>query len=163
MVAIQGLIRDQRLGVYVLGNLDHAELRHAIMYTVFDRFAGRSDRDWSAEFLKLYGDLQKQTDEERASKESKRIHGTSPSVPLEKLTGTYADSLYGEVQVSQNGSGLQIRYGSAFVGTLEHWHYNTFRATWKAVWRQPSLVTFGLDDDGQATTLEMTNERFTRR
>jgi CubicO group peptidase (beta-lactamase class C family) len=163
MVAIHGLIRDQRLGVYILGNLDHAELRHAIMYTVFDRYAGRSDRDWSAEFLKLYGDLEKQADEERASKESKRIRGTSPSVPLEKLTGTYADPLYGEVTVSGNSSGLQIRYGSAFVGTLEHWHYNTFRATWKAAWRQPSLVTFGLDEDGQPTTLEMTNERFTRR
>ena len=25
MVAIHGLIRDERLGVYVLGNLDHAE------------------------------------------------------------------------------------------------------------------------------------------
>jgi len=163
MVAIHGLIRDQRLGVYVLGNLDHAELRHAIMYTVFDRYAGRSDRDWSAEFLNLYGDLQKQADEQRASKESKRVRGTSPSVPLDKLTGTYADPLYGEVQITGNGSGLQIRYGSAFVGTLEHWHYNTFRATWKAAWRQPSLVTFGLDEDGQPNTLEMTNERFTRR
>ena len=31
MVAIHGLIRDERLGVYVLANLDHAELRHALM------------------------------------------------------------------------------------------------------------------------------------
>ena len=36
MVTIHGLIRDEQLGVYVLSNLDHAELRHALMYTVFD-------------------------------------------------------------------------------------------------------------------------------
>ena len=59
MVAIAGLIRDERLGVFVLANLDHAELRHALMLDVFDRYLGRPRRDWSAELLKLYGDLQR--------------------------------------------------------------------------------------------------------
>jgi len=163
MVAIHGLIRDQHLGVYVLGNLDHAEVRHAIMYEVFDRYAGRSDHDWSADFLKLYGDLQKQSDEERKKKESQRIRGTSPPLPPEKLTGTYADPLHGEVTISRDAAGLRIQYGSAFVGTLEHWHYNTFRATWKAAWRDAVLVTFELDEDGQPAALEMINARFTRR
>ena len=36
MVAIVGLIRDENLGVYVLANLDHAELRHALMYRAFE-------------------------------------------------------------------------------------------------------------------------------
>ena len=54
MVAIHGLIRDERLGVYVLANLDHGEFRHAIMYSVFDRYAGRAGPDWSSEFLNLY-------------------------------------------------------------------------------------------------------------
>ena len=138
MVAIHGLIRDQHLGVYVLRNLDHAEVRHAIMYDVFDRYASRSDHDWSAEFLKLYGDLQKQADEERTKKESQRIRGTSPSVPPERVKGTYVDPLNGEVTVSGGTAGLHIQYGSAFIGTLEHWHYNTFRATWKAAWREPA-------------------------
>ena len=75
MVAIHGLIRDERLGVYVLANLDHAELRHALMYTVFDRYAGKpSDRDWSAEFQKLYADLQKET---RTRSKPRRTSGAS--------------------------------------------------------------------------------------
>ena len=163
MVALHGLIRDERLGVYVLANLDHAELRHAIMYTVFDRFAGRADRDWSAEFLKLYTGLAKEADAERAKKEAARVRGTSPSVPLEKLAGTYSDPLHGDVTVSADGGALQIRYGSGYVGTLEHWHYNTFRATWKAAWREPALVSFGIDEDGHPHTLEMMNATFTRR
>jgi hypothetical protein len=36
MVAIIGLIPDERLGVYVLANADHVEFRHALMLTVFD-------------------------------------------------------------------------------------------------------------------------------
>ena len=73
MVAIHGLVRDEGLGVYVLGNLDHAELRHAIMYTVIDRYAGRRDHDWSAEFLKLYDGLRSEADQERATEE-RRSH-----------------------------------------------------------------------------------------
>ena len=163
MVAIHGLIRDERLGVYVLANLDHAELRHAIMYTVFDRYAGRSDRDWSTEFLALYDGLRKEADEERAKEDARRVPNTSPSVPIQKLAGTYADPLHGEVVVTADESGLRLQYGSAFVGTLAHWHYNTFRATWKATWREPALVTFDLDEDGQPHTLEMMNARFIRR
>ncbi len=163
MVAIHGLIRDERLGVYVLGNLDHAELRHAIMYSVFDRYAGRADRDWSAEFQKLYDGLKKEADAEREKKERARVTGTTPSVAPAKLAGTYADPLHGDVVVASDASGLHIQYGSAFVGTLEHWHYNTFRASWRAAWREPSFVTFELDEDGLPHALEMMNARFIRR
>ena len=158
MVAIHGLIRDERLGVYVLGNLDHAEVRHALMYTVFDRYAGASDRDWSAEFLKLYGGLRTKPTR-RARKRKRRVAGTSPSLPLPQFAGDYADPLHGDVEVTDDAGGLGLRYGAAFVGTLEHWHFNTFRATWKAVWRAPELVNFVLDsrwrasharDDGRA-------------
>jgi len=162
MVAIHGLIRDQRLGVYVLGNLDHAELRHAIMYTVFDRYAGRSDRDWSAVFLSLYDGLKKDAAAARAKKAALRVAGTSPSVPLTALAGEYGDPLYGTVTVTNGPDGLHLQYGSALVGTLEHWHYNTFRAVWKARWREPALVTFGLDEDGRPHTLEMMDAHFTR-
>jgi len=39
-----------------LPNHLESEVRHALMYTIFDRYGGRADRDWSAEFLTLYGD-----------------------------------------------------------------------------------------------------------
>ena len=162
MVAIHGLIRDERLGVYVLGNLDHAEVRHALMYTVFDRYAGRSDRDWSADFLKLYGDLRTEAEQTRAKSEGGRVAGTSPSLPLQQLAGEYVDPLHGDVTVTHTAGGLSIHYGAAFVGALEHWHFNTFRATWKAVWRAPALVNFVLDADGRPGALEMMGTRFAR-
>src|SRR6266576_3826666 len=38
--AIVGLLPSRRAGVAIFTNLDHSELRHALMYTVFDRFIG---------------------------------------------------------------------------------------------------------------------------
>jgi hypothetical protein len=133
------------------------------MYAVFDRYAGRVDRDWSAEFLKLYGDLHKEADAERAKKDAARVAGTSPSLPAPRFAGKYTDPLHGDVVVTDEGGKLRLRYGSAFDGTLEHWHYNTFRATWKAPWRDPALVTFVLDEDGHPSALEMMDARFSRQ
>jgi len=162
MVAIHGLVRDEGLGVYVLGNLDHAELRHAIMYTVIDRYAGRQDHDWNADFLKLYDGLKKEADQERATRIAARVAGTSPSLPLAKYAGSYSDSLHGNVSVTLEGAGLRLQYGTAFVGPLEHWHYDTFRAKWEAAWREPDLVTFVLDADGKASAVEVAGARFAR-
>ncbi len=164
MVAIHGLIRDEHLGVYVLANRDHAELRHALMYSIFDRYGSpQSSRDWSGDFLELYGNIQKQADKEQAEKDARRVPGTTPSVPLDRLAGDYSDALRGDVRVTIDAGRLQIAYGSAFVGTLAHWHYNTFRATWNAAWRAPELVNFVLDDDGQPTVVEIFGARFVRK
>ena len=165
MVAIHGLVRDEHLGVYVLGNLDHAELRHALMYSAFDRYNARaeSNRDWSGDFLKLYADLGKDEDEARAKKEALRVAGTSPSLPAARFAGDYSEPLHGDVKVAYDGRALRLQCGAAFVGTLEHWHYNTFRATWAAPWRSPSLVTFTLDEDGKPSGVELMGARFTRK
>jgi hypothetical protein len=162
MVAIHGLIRDERLGVFVLGNLDHAEVRHALMYTVFDRFGGRTDRDWNADLIKLYGDLEKRQDELRKRAEAQRVPGTSPSLPLERYAGTYSDPLYGSIEVKLDQGALRFTYGSG-AGKLTHWHFNTFRAAWTEEWRQPGLVTFILDAQGEPTTLEQGGARFARK
>ncbi|MFM7856562.1 MAG: serine hydrolase domain-containing protein, partial [Flammeovirgaceae bacterium] len=54
-VAIHAQLPDAKLGFYFFGNYDHAEVRHALVYKTFDLFALGGNRDWSKEFLKLYG------------------------------------------------------------------------------------------------------------
>jgi len=163
MVAIHGLLRDQGVGVIVLANRDHAELRHAIMFDVFDRFIGGASRDWSTELRGFYDALEKEAESAQKKADARRVPGTAPSLPLERYTGTYADPLRGEVVVTLDGGRLRARYGSAFVGTLEHWHYDTFRATWDAAWRGTALATFVLDATGQPARIETMGGRFTKR
>jgi hypothetical protein len=162
MIAIVGLIRDERLGVFALGNLDHAELRHALMYSVFDRYAGRGDRDWNADLQKLYAEQARRGEAARKKAEAQRVAGTTPSLPLDRYAGTYTDPLRGEVTIAHDGSTLKIRNGAAFVGTLEHWHYDVFRARWDAEWRQGSFVTFLIGPSGRVDAIEVNGVRFAR-
>lgn len=164
MVAICGLIRSKGLGVYILSNLDHAELRHALMLTAFDRLLGRPARDWSAEMQRLYAGLQKQQEEAERKEDSLRARGSAPSLPLTSYVGSYADPLHGEVSVTEGrtGAGLRIRYGSAFDGPLEHWNFDTFRARWDAAWRGTSLASFILDEHGRVRELRLMGATFVR-
>jgi CubicO group peptidase (beta-lactamase class C family) len=163
MVAIHGLLRDARVGVLVLANRDHAELRHAIMLSVFDHFIGDSGRDWSAELQTLYGNLRKAAEAERKKIEERRIGGTSPTLPLGRYAGTYRDPLHGDVIITLERDRLHARYGDGYVGALEHWHYDTFRARWNAKWRGTALATFAIDASGQPAWLEVLRARFARQ
>lgn len=162
MVAIAGLIRDRNLGVFVLGNLDHTEVRHALMYRVFDAYLGRPARDWSTDMRTLYAGLAKEAEGRRTKAEAGRVSGTTPSLPLERYAGTYTHPLYGALTVTLRDGTLHAQFGTGFVGPLEHWHYDTFKATWDARWRGTSLATFSLDGSGQVSGLASDQGRFTR-
>jgi CubicO group peptidase (beta-lactamase class C family) len=164
MVAIVALIRDEKLAMLVLGNRDHAEVRHALMYTTFDRAAGQATRDWSADLRKFYGEVQERSAANQKRIESLRVANTTPSLPLAGYAGTYSDPLRGTIEVTADGDTLRIKYGSGFSGTLEHWHFNTFRAKWNAAWRGRPLVAFTLGAaGGRVDALEMSGGRFLRR
>ncbi len=162
MVAIVGLIRDENLGVCVLANLDHAELRHALMYRVFDMYDDGPPRDWNSELLDLYGSMRAEAEERRAQAESSRVEGTHPSVPLERYVGTFGDPLYGDVTVSTVDGELRLYYGPGLQGPLKHWNYDTFRVHWDAEWRGRGFVSFVLDTSGSPSELEMNGTRFRR-
>jgi len=162
MVAICGLIRDKGLGVYVLGNLDHAEVRHALMYRVFDLYAGREPRDWSRELMSLYDGRQAASDRQRAAAEQGRVMDTQPSVRLAEYAGVYEDELYGRVEITATDGQLRLIYGPGLSGPLEHWHYDTFRVRWDAAWRGDSFVSFVLDRDGRPGEVELNGARLRR-
>jgi hypothetical protein len=114
MVAIIGLIPDERLGVYVLANADHVELRHALMLKVFDLWGPTpgKGRDWSTELRTLYGNANTQAVAATKAAEAKRVTGTKPSLPLARYAGTYSDSLYGDVTIQVAGDGLRLKSGA---------------------------------------------------
>ncbi len=161
MVAIVGLIRDEGIGVHVLGNLDHVELRHALMYRVFDLFDSDAPRDWSADLLALYDDLAARSDSARAAAEAARVEGTTPSLPLDRYAGTYSDPLYGTVVVRESDGTLRLRYGR-LSGPLDHWHYDTFRVRWDTAWRGDALMTFRLGPQGDVESVETRGMEFRR-
>jgi hypothetical protein len=163
MVAIIGLIPDERLGVYVLANADHVELRHALMLKTFDLWGPPQSRprDWSTELRTMYGNMRTQGAAAEKAADAKRVTGTKPSLALARYVGVYADSLYGDAAVRSAGENLRLRVGT-LEGTLEHWQYDTFRVRWDQRWQGSQLVTFVLGADGAPARLEMGGRTFAR-
>ena len=150
-VAIVGLIPERKLGVVVFANLDHAELRHALMYTVFDRYIGGATHDWSSEMLTLYGGMRARQKKARATRDSvlnaARAKGTKPSLPLGAYAGTYRDELYGTFRVKLVNGGLVVD-DSLDTGPLEHWSYDTFQFVHRRRWMGKDMITFQISEIG---------------
>ncbi len=87
--------------------------------------------------------------------EARRVTGTRPSLALEEYAGTYDSQLYGAVDiVLENGRLVATRFDT-LRAPLEHWHYDTFRATWSDAALGRSLITFALDATGKVASLEV--------
>jgi CubicO group peptidase (beta-lactamase class C family) len=157
MSAIIGLLPEQRMGVYVLANLDHAELRHALMYQAFDLYGSSPPRDWSAELRTLFANR-------RAARGEGPAHttGTRPSYPLERYAGTYVDSTYGPIEVSLAAGALRARWGKADLGPLDQWEYDAFRTRPTAPTDQPTTLTFTSDGTGNIVAVRTLGTSFTR-
>ena len=154
MVAIIGLLLDERLGVYVLSNRDHVEARHALMFKTLDLFTGAPARDWSAELKTLYDSAAAAGAAQQRAAEARRIANTQPSLKLEQYVGTYSDSLYGTRRVTFENGVLRLRYSPTYAATLEHWQYDTFRARSDDPWGGSGLVTFVVGPNGVPSRLE---------
>ncbi|HEX3233931.1 MAG TPA: serine hydrolase [Gemmatimonadales bacterium] len=155
LVAIVGLIPARRLGVVVLANRDHAEVRHALMYRVFDSYLGAPHRDWSADMRAMYQKIQDSVKVAKKEADAKRVKDTKPSLALAGYAGTYADSLYGSVTVRLERGGLVLAPSQFLTADLEHWNYDTFRARYRNRWLGTSLVTFRLAPDGKVSAIDL--------
>lgn len=166
--AIVGLMPDEALGVYIFGNLDHAEFRHALMWRVLDAYSGAPARDWSTEFLTLYGGLKTDADKKQAEREAKRVAGTTPSHNAEQYAGTYMNPVYGDLKISAADGVLRMQFGPMpeNAGTLQHWNYDTYRVKLGDGRYGWNLISFGMAPDGSIRTLRMDDSpdfEFTRK
>ncbi len=158
MTAIIGLLPDRRTGVFVLANLDHAELRHALMYKVFDLYAGNPERDWSADLRKLFAGARA-----TASPGTPRpATAAPPSLPLERYAGSYVDSTYGAVDVTLADGTLRARFGKEDLGPLEPWEHEIFRTRGPPPLEQRQTVTFVPDGRGNVASLQVFGVSFVR-
>lgn len=161
-IAIHGQMPEEKIGIYVFGNFDHAEVRHALMYKAFDLFALGGDRDWNAEFLKLYDGLREQGEKAEKDFEAKRVFNTRSSLPLEAYTGKYTDPLYGEVQVSVLDNQLVFNVNQHVKAKLQHWHYDIFYGPYEKAWYGNATARFMLKTNGEVEKLEFDGMEFKR-
>ncbi len=163
MCAIIGLEPRERVGVYVLENLDHAELRHALMYEVFDLYAGRTTRDWSRDVRALFDSLRTaRAKAPRRATDSAAARDTAAALPLQAYAGTYTDSTYGTIDVTLASGELHARFGKWDIGALEHAAYETFRSRDRDPLEGITELTFVPDGTGHVGAVRVFGETFPR-
>jgi len=143
--AIVGLLRDKKMGVFIFGNLDHAEVRHALMYKAFDLFAfNDNSRNWSTDLKALYDARKADGAKQEEALKAMRVLNTRPGLPLSAYTGKYSDPFYGSVEILLVDGKLKAILNKEVTGDLSHWQFDSFTATWNKAWWNESLVTFTL-------------------
>jgi hypothetical protein len=139
------------MGVYVLENLDHAEIRHGLMYSAFDLYDGGASRDWSKDLHELFASLRPARPQMAGGARPE----THPSLPLDKYVGTYVDSTYGSIQITMSNGALQVQAGELTGQRLEPVEYEMFRTQPSAGGRTPLSLTFVPDGTGNVMAVRL--------
>lgn len=159
MHAVIGFLPGEKIGAVVLSNSEVQDFHEALFLHIMDTLLGESPRDYSGEYLKAHAEKEAKLLEARKQLLESRKEGTQPSLPLDAFAGTYTDLLYGPVRVVLEEGRLVLHTSTSLIADLEHWQYNTFQGTWRDLSADARMgkpmLTFGLDDKGQAGTLNM--------
>ena len=148
-IAIHAQIPNKKFGVYVFGNLDHAELRHALVFKAIDLFESGGNTDWSNEFKTLYDSLKAADKKADSANMPIQTLNSNLSLPLQSYAGTYADELYGTIKITVDNNHATVLLNNVLSGKLTHFHFNTFKVAYKKIYYQPDYYTFQLDNGGK--------------
>jgi CubicO group peptidase (beta-lactamase class C family) len=162
LVAIAGVLHEKNVAVYVFANMDHAELRHAILYKALDLYAFEDydGRNWHEEIFDLYDKRRQNAIEANTKLKQTRHHNTTPSLDLEEYVGNYQQEMYGNVSVRVVENALEFIFNDFVSFRATHWHFDTFRSDKHNRYRTSIMINFNLDQSGKVEELEVFGETF---
>lgn len=154
MRAAVSMIPEEKLGVVVLGNMNGSILVQMLANRVFDMFlVPGKEKDWSGDLLKVIKAAEAQGKAAAEKREAERVKNTNPSLALEKYAGDYNDEMYGDAKITLENGVLKTNFGPYYSGTLEHWHFDTFRVKWKDEVQGQGFINFKLNSQGKVETM----------
>lgn len=168
MLSYMWAVPEAKLGIIVLTNSDAHNAGGAIVNRALDALLGGPGHDYSAIGLTQQQAMRAMADSAQARAEASRAKDSKPSLAPGAYVGAYADSLWGNAAVREVNGTLALDFGKGgSTATLEHWQYDTFRATWSDAQFGQSLVTFRLDAGAKVTGFTIANQQmpmeFSRR
>lgn len=155
MISFSAFVPEANLGFVILTNIN-SSLYYPLSYKILDSYLSNDTTDWSNLFYGLIEKNKQAEIKDNEQKDSQRITGTSPTLPLEKYAGSYLSEIYGEVKVTIKDNNLYLNFipTPIFHSPLVHWQYNTFTLKFPDV---PSLpagkAAFILGQDSEVSKL----------
>jgi CubicO group peptidase (beta-lactamase class C family) len=159
LIALIGLDRAGDRAVIVLGNRDHAELRHAVLWEVMDPTPAAERRDWNQAVYDLYQDAAQARADSWAEKEQQRLRKTQPALPLQAYAGRYENPALGGVSIEVAGRGLLLKVAK-FELPLSHWHLDSFLLE-HPPWDLREIAEFRIGPEGEVKDFDLFGETFT--
>ncbi len=155
------LVPELALGIVMSANR-FTELRDPVMRRIVDLVAGHEPFDWAGQ---QFQDELNDRELARAAREAVHAKRQPDSPPRHHRTaylGSYHHPLYDQVEVLETDSGLALRFwqDDSQTADLEHWHFDTFLATWRNPAQREKFVWFVMGEDGLPHELRV---RFTLR
>ncbi len=148
-----GMLPEERFGVVVMVSQNGSGLPNALVRRLFDHQIGAPIKDWSGDGIKRLEAQRARARVAQLRADSGRLVGTKPSLPLPAYAGTYADSLYGELIIKENGGTLHLSFGPNWKSNLEHYHLDSFRARFDTPVLPPVPVTFRIAGSGKVESV----------
>jgi CubicO group peptidase (beta-lactamase class C family) len=163
-VAICGLINDEHFGIYVFANLDHTELRHALMYKAMDLWVfNDNSTDWSDSLHTIYKGIHNEGTKREKDFEAKRILHTRPTLALKEYAGAYSNELYGDAWIKSSGDSLILSFPNNINVGLSHWHYDTFLGRFEYEWMGKEWLTFRFNAEGRISGFSFMGIDYSKR
>ncbi|PIB37954.1 serine hydrolase [Maribacter sp. 4G9] len=140
------MIKDMNLGFVVLTN----EAEEPATFLLTAKLLEKVLNDKSYDIYSRVLDYRNQNLKEK--KESpvqiSKTPKTKPSLELQKYAGTYSDKMYGDILINYTGKGrleFSFSHSPVFTGTLEHWHFDTFKIDWNDIRVPDGFLTFNFN------------------
>ena len=152
-MAMIGLMHSDGIGYYFLGNLDHAELRHALMYKVFDSFLEEDadGRDWSQAMIELYDPVSRKN---LSPKEGEK-DVYSPEYKPARYTGLFGSDIWGTVRATLVEGELHFQYDDKPLQKMQSLGGHNFYILSEESWRGPQRMYYQVDVFGEIISLKI--------
>ena len=156
MASAVAMVPEARFGVVVLTNLGSGILAPtALARQIVDMQLGRASTDWSRRLRLSYDSVGRLQRAAVAAFAARRVPDTKPSLRLAAYAGTYADSAFGAMTIREVNGTLSFDFGAKRRGTLEHWHFDTFRAHPTNPTLEEGTFQFRLDPTGAVADVQI--------
>ncbi len=145
------LVPEEKLGIVTFTN-ELSMLPWAAGMEILDLYTGANKREWVADALRYNSMMRTSKDDKAKRLESARTRDTKPSLSQEKYEGIYRDDYYGDAEISIKDGKLYVSLlptDGKLAGSMEHYHYDTFRIDFGDPYIPAGLLTFSLNEKGE--------------
>ena len=141
--ALVAMMPEEKFGLVILTNMNGTGLPSALMRKLFDLQLKAPARDWSGDaYKRLEQSRARAAEAQKRAGAPQKVTGGKPSLPLSEYTGTFVDSLHGEMVVTEVDGALQLAFGPNWRGPLEYWNGDNFRVRFDTPVLPPFFVQF---------------------